>query len=48
VQAVITAFDGVDGTPVALIDGTELTYWKTAASSALAADFLARPDVQRC
>jgi ornithine cyclodeaminase/alanine dehydrogenase-like protein (mu-crystallin family) len=44
VQAVITAFDGVDGTPVALIDGTELTYWKTAASSALAADFLARPD----
>ncbi len=44
VQAVITAFDGVDGSPVALIDGTELTYWKTAASSALGADFLARPD----
>ncbi|MGF1668014.1 MAG: ornithine cyclodeaminase [Acidimicrobiia bacterium] len=44
VQAVITAFDGVDGSPVALIDGTELTYWKTAASSALGADYLARPD----
>jgi ornithine cyclodeaminase/alanine dehydrogenase-like protein (mu-crystallin family) len=46
VQAVITAFDGVDGSPRALIDGTELTYWKTAASSALAADFLARRDVR--
>lgn len=46
VQAVITAFDGVDGSPRALIDGTELTYWKTAASSALAADFLARQDVR--
>jgi ornithine cyclodeaminase len=29
---------------LALIDGTELTYWKTAGSSALAADYLARPD----
>jgi ornithine cyclodeaminase len=41
VQAVITAFDGTDGSPIALIDGTELTYWKTAASSGLAADYLA-------
>jgi ornithine cyclodeaminase/alanine dehydrogenase-like protein (mu-crystallin family) len=46
VQAVITAFDGVDGSPRALLDGTELTYWKTAASSALAADFLAREDAR--
>lgn len=45
VQAVITAFDGRDGSPKALIDGTELTYWKTAASSALGADYLARQDV---
>ncbi len=41
VQAVVTAFDGTDGTPRAVIDGTELTYWKTAASSGLAADILA-------
>lgn len=40
VQALVTAFDGTDGTPRAVIDGTELTYWKTAASSGLAADLL--------
>ncbi len=44
VQAVVTAFDGTDGTPLAVIDGTELTYWKTAASSGLAAEFLAPPE----
>jgi alanine dehydrogenase len=46
VQALITAFDGETGTPTAVIDGTELTYWKTAASSGLAADMLApaRPE----
>ena len=41
VQAIVIAFHGVDGSPKAVIDGTELTYWKTAASSGLAADFLA-------
>jgi ornithine cyclodeaminase len=46
VQAVVTAFDGVDGSPMALIDGTELTYWKTAASSGLAADYLAPTEPQ--
>ncbi len=44
VQCVITVFSGTDGSPVALIDGTELTYWKTAADSALGADYLARHD----
>jgi alanine dehydrogenase len=43
-QAVVTVFDGRDGAPTAVIDGTELTYWKTAASSLLAASYLARPD----
>ncbi len=43
-QAMVTVFDGADGSPVATIDGTELTYWKTAASSLLAASYLARPD----
>jgi len=44
VQAVYLLFDGRDGRPLACIDGTELTYWKTAADSALGADFLAARD----
>ena len=44
VQALYALFDGSDGRPLALIDGTELTYRKTAADSALGARFLARPD----
>ena len=45
IQAVYLLFDGRDGTPVACIDGTALTYRKTAADSALAAKKLSRPDV---
>jgi ornithine cyclodeaminase/alanine dehydrogenase-like protein (mu-crystallin family) len=41
VQAVVVLFDGHDGTPVAVIDGTELTSWRTAADSALGAKLLA-------
>ena len=41
VQAVIVLFDGQDGTPRAALDATELTWWKTAADSALGAKFLA-------
>ena len=37
-------FDGVDGRPTALIDGTALTLRKTAADSALGARFLAPPE----
>lgn len=33
------------GEPVAVLDGTELTRWRTAAASALAADYLAPADV---
>ncbi len=44
VQAVYVLFDGANGDPLALLDGTELTYRKTAADSALGARFLARPD----
>jgi len=44
VQAVVVLFDGANGAPVALIDGTELTYRKTAADSALGARYLARHD----
>ncbi|MBA3288481.1 MAG: ornithine cyclodeaminase family protein [Acidimicrobiia bacterium] len=44
VQAVVVLFDGTTGAPLALLDGTELTYRKTAADSALGARHLARPD----
>ena len=36
--------DGKTGRPQALIDGVQLTLRRTACASALAADFLARPD----
>lgn len=39
--------DGATGAPVAAIDGTRLTVWRTAAASALAARKLARPDASR-
>ena len=41
VQAVCVLFDGSNGRPLAVIDGTEITYWRTAADSALGASFLA-------
>ncbi|RWM15568.1 MAG: ornithine cyclodeaminase family protein [Mesorhizobium sp.] len=37
-------FDKNDGRPVALIDGGELTAWRTAAASAVATTALSRPD----
>ncbi len=47
VQAVYLLFDGASGAPRALLDGTALTLRRTAAASALAADFLAREDSSR-
>ena len=44
IQAVYMLFDGENGRPLASLDGTELTYWKTAADSALGTRFLARED----
>ena len=44
VQGVYALFDGGDGRPLALIDGTALTLRKTAADSAAGARFLARED----
>ena len=41
VQAVLVLFDGNDGRPLAVMDGTEITYWRTAADSALGASLLA-------
>ena len=43
----ILLFDRETGAPLALVDGTSVTYWRTAAVAGLAADFLARRDVER-
>ena len=45
VQGVYHLFDGETGAPLAMLDGIALTFLKTAADSALGADFLARRDV---
>jgi alanine dehydrogenase len=44
VQGVYVLFDGPTGTPLAVMDGAALTARRTAAASALAASYLARPD----
>lgn len=44
ISAVMILFDSVSGQPVALVDGEALTRRRTAAASALAAQYLARPD----
>jgi ornithine cyclodeaminase len=46
VQAVCVVFDGSDGRPLAVLDGTEITYWRTAADSALGAKFLAPANLE--
>jgi len=38
---------GATGAPLAVLDGSRLTQWRTAAASALAARFLARDDARR-
>lgn len=43
----IILFDRRTGEPIALVDGTSVTYWRTAAVAALAADYLARRDARR-
>ncbi|MBM3488553.1 MAG: ornithine cyclodeaminase family protein [Alphaproteobacteria bacterium] len=40
----VLVFDATTGMPVAVVDGTALTVRRTAAASALAADYLARAD----
>ncbi|MGB3447585.1 MAG: dehydrogenase [Xanthobacteraceae bacterium] len=44
VQAVCVLFDGLDGRPLAAIDGTSITHWRTAGDSALGARLLANPE----
>lgn len=45
VQGQFMLFDEDTGQVSAIVDGSQLTYWKTAGDSALGADQLARPDV---
>lgn len=47
IQALVVLFDGQTGAPIALADGAEITLRRTAAASALAADYLARADASR-
>lgn len=47
VMGVYLLLDGRTGEPTALIDGPSLTARRTAAASALAARYLARPDAER-
>lgn len=44
VQALFILFDTATGTPLALMDGEELTLRRTAAASALASEYLSRTD----
>jgi len=44
VHAQIMLFDPQTGQLTGLVDGTEVTAWKTAADSALGSDLLSRPD----
>lgn len=46
VQAVYVLLDGKTGSPLAVMDGTALTYRKTAADSGLGARFLARTEAR--
>jgi ornithine cyclodeaminase/alanine dehydrogenase-like protein (mu-crystallin family) len=47
VAGVYVVMSCVDGTPLAVIDGTELTLRRTAAAAALGARLLARPESRR-
>lgn len=47
VNGLYLLLSGETGEPVAVLDGRELTLWRTAAASALAASYLAREDASR-
>ena len=46
IHAQVMLFSHETGQLTALLDGTEVTAWKTAGDSALGCDFLARPDAE--
>ena len=46
IQAVYILFEGQNGTPIACLDGTALTWVKTAADSALGSQLLSRENIE--
>jgi ornithine cyclodeaminase/alanine dehydrogenase-like protein (mu-crystallin family) len=46
IQGIVVLFDGACGRPLAILDSMEITALRTAATSALAARHLARPDAR--
>lgn len=46
IQAIYVLFEGKNGSPLACLDGTALTWLKTAADSALGSKLLSREDVR--
>lgn len=46
IQAVYVLFEGVNGTPIACLDGTALTWLKTASDSALGSRLLSRENIE--
>jgi alanine dehydrogenase len=46
IQGIVTLYDGEDGRPLAVMDSMEVTALRTAAATAVAARFLARPDAR--
>ena len=46
IQGIVVVFDKATGSPAGVMDATELTCRRTAAASALAADYLAVPDAE--
>ena len=46
IQAIYVLFEGKNGTPIACLDGTALTYLKTATDSALGCQLLARNNIE--
>jgi ornithine cyclodeaminase len=46
IQAVYILFEGINGTPIACLDGTALTWIKTASDSALGSRLLSRENIE--
>ena len=44
IQGTLYLADALSGSPIAMFDASEITKWRTAAASALAASYLARPE----
>lgn len=48
IQGMVCLFDGTNGTPQAVLDGTTITALRTGATSGLATKFLARQEAASC